>query len=364
MAYTTKATHHFNDIREYLTIARLLQRIRLFGTGFLFQEDPSYDADLHHESSNDNNATRNDILRYDCRTDDRFHFDMASGEVSHAGSDFQLHNFESVIISGEQDNVIYGNDRDNYIATGDGFDYLYGLDGNDTFRPGSGGGWVIGGDGLDLVILNDDFELKGASQVLGDSLSSGTQLIFYAENERQALHVGDSTELIQYQGTKMTWTELWDSYRTERHDSNPYSKRENTLIGNFVNENFHGGLGRDNITGMGGADHFFMEHSHNYALDAYADRILDFDPSEGDRIKIDVSEFGYTRLEANVKVVHHSHERTEALLDGTNEFVFDTHSGELIWNRNGDDQGDGNGVIAILTGDSQTNLTNAHIDLI
>lgn len=70
MAYTTKATHHFNDIREYLTIARLLQRIRLFGTGFLFLEEPAYDADLHHESSNDNNATRNDILRYDCRSDD------------------------------------------------------------------------------------------------------------------------------------------------------------------------------------------------------------------------------------------------------------------------------------------------------
>ena len=149
---------------------------------------------------------------------------------------------------------------------------------------------MIGGDGLDLVILDDDFELKGASQVPGDSLSSGTQLIFYAENERQALHIGDSTELIKYQGTKTTWTKLWDSYRVERLDSNPYSKSENTLNGNFVNENFHGGLGRDNITGLGGADHFFMEHSHNYALGTYADRILDFDPSEGDRIKIDVSE--------------------------------------------------------------------------
>ena len=106
MVYTTKATHHFNDIREFLTITRLRQRIRGFGTGFLLQEDPSYDADLHHESSNNNNTTRNDILRYDCQTEDRFQFDMASGEVSHAGSNFQLHNFESVVISGEQDTII------------------------------------------------------------------------------------------------------------------------------------------------------------------------------------------------------------------------------------------------------------------
>jgi serralysin len=168
------------------------------------------------------------------------------------GSDFD----DRLIAMGGHDDVygyagddeVYGEGGDDYLRGGDGEDYLdggpgwddlHGNAGRDTLYGGSGDDWVVGGkddddlygeDGWDIVLgnLGDDLVVGGA----GDDVVRGGQ--------------------------------GFDS-----------------LSGGAGSDWLSGDRGDDTMAGGPGADIF-----HSFA-EAGIDRILDFNPAEGDRVMLD-----------------------------------------------------------------------------
>lgn len=136
------------------------------------------------------------------------------------------------------------------------------------------------------------------------------------------------------------------------------------MTGSFKNENFYGFNGRDNLTGLEGADHFILNRRGTAARGRHADRILDFDKLEQDKILIDASVFRTNVDDANVRIVRNATQRTNALKNADNEFVYDQRNGQLLWNQNGDAIGHGNGLIADLNAESQLNLVQADFQFI
>lgn len=124
----------------------------------------------------------------------------------------------------------------NDIANGNaGNDTMFGARGDDMFQGGQGNDLIDGGEGNDIIIGNqgDDYLLGGA----GDDVLRG----------------GAGSDM---------------------------------LIGNAGNDILIGDAGADFLMGGEGADQFILRGDTFTAGAAFADRILDFQPSEGDTIKI------------------------------------------------------------------------------
>ncbi|MDF0553046.1 calcium-binding protein [Kamptonema sp. UHCC 0994] len=85
------------------------------------------------------------------------------------------------------------------------------------------------------------------------------------------------------------------------------------LYGNAGNDTLIGDIGSDFLSGGEGADDFILRGDFNSFEAAYADRILDFNPAEGDRIKI-----------ANLKGVEGMEQISFAAVDVNKDGVTDT----------------------------------------
>lgn len=126
--------------------------------------------------------------------------------------------------------------KGNDIANGNaGNDTMFGAAGDDMFQGGQGNDLIDGGEGNDIIMGNqgDDYLLGGA----GDDVIRG----------------GAGSDM---------------------------------LIGGAGNDILIGDAGADFLMGGEGADQFILRGDTFTAGAAFADRILDFKPSEGDTIKI------------------------------------------------------------------------------
>ncbi|MBP2312184.1 calcium-binding protein [Azospirillum soli] len=117
-------------------------------------------------------------------------------------------------------------------------DVLYSHGGNDAVLGGPGSDWIDGGDGTDLLYGNTD----------GDILFGG------AGNDVLFGGAGDDA-LIGGLGN-------------------------DGLVGDRGNDRLDGGTGNDDLQGLAGADVFIFRSGYG------ADRVLDFNPWEGDRIEL------------------------------------------------------------------------------
>ncbi|MEG4577526.1 hypothetical protein QUA56_33410 [Microcoleus sp. N3A4] len=125
-----------------------------------------------------------------------------------------------------------GNDTANGNA---GNDTMFGAGGDDMFQGGQGNDLIDGGEGNDIIMGNqgDDYLLGGA----GDDVLRG----------------GSGSDM---------------------------------LIGGAGNDMLIGDAGADFLMGGEGADQFILRGDTFTAGAAFSDRILDFNPSQGDTIKI------------------------------------------------------------------------------
>lgn len=243
-----------------------------------------------------------------------------------ADNSFTIHSGKSNIKAGAGDDT---------MSVAAGYDHtLHGGEGNADIAELTGGNFSL----VDVVLDNQAGEDGGRWLVYSDGV-----------NETR---IHESTEFVD-NGELTNFNKLWRSHRTTISDPNQNARREFDLEGTFKNEDFHGGRGRDNLTGGGGADHFYMESSHRRARgERFADTITDFSKSDKDKVIIDVSEYGLDLNNADIVIARNSRKAQRALSEDDVDFVYDRSTGMLSWNRNGAEEGDGGGLLAMIEGDS------------
>lgn len=136
-------------------------------------------------------------------------------------------------------NYLWSGTGNDHIQGGAGFDNTHGNQGNDTVLGGAGDDWVVGGQDNDLL-----YGEAGADIVVGNL---GTDTLYGGDGDDR-MHGGQGND---------------------------------TLQGGAGNDLLLGDRGDDTITGGTGADQFWTH------ADAGADRVLDFNGAEGDRIKVE-----------------------------------------------------------------------------
>ena len=359
MTYRTYFDHDFNEAREwYLANSR---------DGSLI----SYNADLiaGYRQGNYRHSTRDDVLRIKFDSEDKFErvfYDMNNSffQLSYTnentgtsdGESIPLSNIESVDFrAANTANTVKGNKRDNNYYGGEFDDSFNGDHGDDTFyvgRNSGGSDYFDGGEGFDRIFISSRYEIDFVGQHDG--------VVYMQFNDGiNDVTITDSVEVVVKNGREISFESLFDSFRRQVVDTSPESTDERILNGSIVGEDFFGGLGRDIMTGRGGADRFYLVNPVDQALERNSDEITDFNRSEEDMILIAASYFDINPENAILKIVGDSQERRDALRDENTNFVFDQESGELLWNRNGGRRGDGNGLMATLVDQSDLNLTQS-----
>ena len=133
-----------------------------------------------------------------------------------------------------------GEDGNDSILGGSGFDDINGNMGNDTVDGGSGGNdWLVGGQGDDLITAH------------------AGQNILYGNLGDDTLNAGSGGDLMRG------------------------GQGNDSIAGGAGNDWISGDRGNDTLSGGPGADTF-----HTFS-GAGIDRVLDFNPAEGDRVQVD-----------------------------------------------------------------------------
>lgn len=297
----------------------------------------------------------------------RFNWDS---EPLTGGKGYRLEGFENFAtdptkVYSETTFKLTGNDQDNTFTLNSGASHIKAGAGNDTMRVSAGYEHTLhGGEGdTDVAeLMGDNFSLVDVALDEQPGEDGGRWLVYSDGVNETRIH--ESTEYVN-DGELTKFNKLWRSYRTEINDPRRQSRREFDLEGSFKNEDFHGGNGRDNLTGGGGADHFYMESSHRRARgERFADTITDFSKSEKDKVVIDVSEYGLDLNNADIVIARNSRRAQRALGQDDVDFVYDRSTGMLSWNRNGAEDGDGGGLLAIIEGSDSGRLRQRDFQLI
>ena len=152
------------------------------------------------------------------------------------------------------------------------------------------------------------------------------------------------------------------------------SRRKETVKGTTGDDLIADGAGKDKLIGNDGADNFYFSGEEPYKK-KLADRVLDFDASEGDAILIDedvVSNPAITNkvvdnladTTATEIPVAENNKQLKQLSDDGHQFIYNERKGELLLDDNGKDKGfadkDTDPLIANLG--KKTELTDTLID--
>jgi Ca2+-binding RTX toxin-like protein/subtilisin-like proprotein convertase family protein len=216
---------------------------------------------------------------------------------------------------GDGNDVIIGNDADNYLYGGHGHNTLQGGAGNDILDGGPDGSLLIGGIG------NDIYDVRSSGDVIVENQNEGTDAaLVYIDNYVLADNVENGL------------AELTGGQTLTGNDG------DNWLLGNVGNDTLIGGAGNDSIDG-GGGNNIMIGGTGNdtYVVRSLGDVIIEH-PGEGtDVAYVEVS--GYT-LPDNVEVGVIGID-TGATLTG--------NAGDnILWGGNGNDTligGDGNDLL-------------------
>ncbi len=200
-----------------------------------------------------------------------------------------------VVLASSGRNVILLGLGEDSAEGGIGADRIYGMQGNDTINGGRGNDSLGGGPGADRLDGGDGNDvLFGA--VGNDWLSGGEgNDRLWAGDGDDIARGGGGTDLI-YGGTgndilsgEAGDDAIWAGTGNDRlngGDGNDWISGENgddTLLGGAGNDTLRGGAGTDRYWGGDGADvfEFFGDHDIGW--------IMDFDPAEGDILRLDAA---------------------------------------------------------------------------
>lgn len=250
----------------------------------------------------------NDTYYVDSKADSIIEFANEGIDTVFTSSSYTLSsNVENLSATGSQDVTLGGNSLDNH---------LIGNDGNNVLAGGIGADILEGGLGDDIYVLSDDLDViidTGGSDTIRSS---------------QSIELRPDIENAQLVG-------IADTYALG-------NELDNILQGNLGDNILDGGLGVDRLFGDEGADQFVVSSN---GADTPVDEVLDF-MSGTDLLVIDLASFGFEAEqlgEAAAGVVSLDNFVSGAgatALDENDYFIFDTATGTLYYDADGNGDGE------------------------
>ncbi|MGL6281214.1 MAG: transporter substrate-binding domain-containing protein, partial [Microcoleaceae cyanobacterium] len=185
---------------------------------------------------------------------------------------------------------LVGSERNDTISGSYSHDLLQGLAGNDLLQGDYGNDILVGADGAD--ILKGSF---GHDSLQGDA---GNDLLLGGAGDDTLAGEEDSDQLEGNTGDDLLQGSKGNDFLDggEGNDSLQGSTDNDWLVGGAGNDVINGGDGQDAMRGDSGADLFVIEKPASIP-----DLILDFNPSEGDRLILDKTGFNTDKLTADFK---------------------------------------------------------------
>jgi len=206
------------------------------------------------------------------------------------------------LFGGPGQDTLYGGEGDDRLNGGADNDVLYGGPGNDTLKGGGGHDTLYGGDGNDRLFGDRGHDLldggAGNDRLRGgtgnDTLlgGEGNDIL---EGERgddvldggpgnDSLYGGGGQDLLMGgSGNDMLWGESGNDTLMGQ-DGNDWlsgGAGDDLVMGGPGNDTLRGGSGNDTLWGGAGADVFEFFRDHDTG------RIMDFNPAEGDILRLD-----------------------------------------------------------------------------
>lgn len=255
---------------------------------------------------------------------------------------------------GRSNDFITGNTSSNTIDGGNGSDVLNGGGGTDHLNGGSGNDYftmntvgrdiVDGGSGRDIVYYN--FLTSGVTMTLSAG-GSGTG------------HGAATGDVLTH--VESIWgSDFNDTLRAASGGTiygNPGNDKIYDAVGTNTRETLDGGDGNDILDGRAGngSDFFVLHAAQGF------DTIRGFSATESDRFRIDQTEFGLSSDSLNSNQVINATDN-HATIAGP-QFIFETDSHILWFDRDGTGVGNGAVEIAVLSTDTPTSLTSNFFDI-
>ena len=224
-----------------------------------------------------------------------------------------------------------------------------GNSGNNTIFGNVGNNVLDGGEGIDILrggAGDDIYIVNTTTDAITELVAGGTDMV--KSSVTFALSATANVENLSLTGNaSIDGTGNIDN---------------NVIVGNAGSNVLDGGGGVDTFTGAGGADTFYFSTKGVLGVGS-ASHITDFNRSEGDLIKISRSAFGIASgTSATISTITSSTQLDGALGTATT-FIYDSSSGNLYWNQNGELGGAGSGgVFAVL--DNRADINSSSISIL
>lgn len=198
-----------------------------------------------------------------------------------------------------------GNDR---LNGGIGADSLWGDDGDDTLAGGTEDDWLDGGLGNDLLHGNDGadrLDARDGSDTLdggagGDELNGeGDSDILFGRSGNDLLsgNTGDDRLYGGFEDDTLRGSEGRDRLLGEDGQDALYGEGGlDTLRGGAGNDWIEGQAGNDVLAGDAGSDRFVFGRGEG------RDTVLDFDPSDGDRLDLQDQSYALRNIAAGLEL--------------------------------------------------------------
>ncbi|MBV6626937.1 MAG: DUF4347 domain-containing protein [Rivularia sp. (in: Bacteria)] len=249
---TTTVSFSISDDVEDESLESIVLNLKSTGEGFIL--NPSASVALLQIIDNDQDVNTSD--NNGLTLEGTFGDDELTGDL---GNDTLEGLYANDTLNGQAGNdFLQGGHGEDSLIGGDGDDTLNGNFGNDIIQGNAGKDIIKGGSGNDEIAAGNDTDNINAG--VGNDTVSGD-----AGNDQIKGAAGDD---ILNGGADNDW-----------------------LLGNDGNDLLIGGLGKDFLNGGSGADVFYFD-SANQGFD----KILDFNPEQGDKIQVSASGFGITDL--------------------------------------------------------------------
>ena len=246
---------------------------------------------------------------------------LSSPVIAVNGGDFG-NTVDASALTGANRVVLNGGARADHLTGGAGGDTLNGGGGNDTLNGRVGADTMAGGGG------NDTYVVDNVGDVVSEAAASGTDTV---KTTLSSYTLGANVENLTYTGSG-NFTGTGNSLN-------------NAITGGPGSDTLNGGAGNDKLTGGAGSDSFRFDTALSATTNV--DRIFDFS-SVNDKILL--SHLVFTQAGPLGTLASAAFHTGSAAADADDRIVYNSASGALIYDANGNASGGATQFATLATG--------------
>jgi Ca2+-binding RTX toxin-like protein len=250
-----------------------------------------------------------------------------------------------IILGGNGDDSITGDEHANEFDGGAGDDYLFGVDGNDSLSGGGGDDVLEGGEGEDSLSGGTGFDII-------DYRREGAVSISLSGSYADGAGLGDF--FLDFEGV------YGSDRQADKISGDEYANYlggfggNDTLSGRGGIDDLYGGFGKDRMTGGRQEDHYIYGSAREGG-----DTITDF--SSSDFFGFVADRFGFTEKDVALDSKYFRSSTTNKATRDNDRFIFETDTDKLWFDKDGTDIAR---AVLIATLENGFNLSAADIFLI